>query len=130
MRELPCAQELLGFAREILREELLPALPEEKRITALMIANAMGIAARHLRNGDAGEREEAAALARLLAVEPSCRIESASASEIHMQLVELNRQLSRVVRERGIEMSRRPEFLEYLRRTARRRLEESSGKQA
>jgi hypothetical protein len=46
MRELPSGPELLVIAREVLLAELLPHLPEDKVLTARMVANAMGIAAR------------------------------------------------------------------------------------
>ena len=35
---------LLDVARRVLLEELLPLLPEDRRLDGLMIANAMGIA--------------------------------------------------------------------------------------
>lgn len=44
----PDAAELLAVARKTLLEELVPALPEEKRYQALMIANALAIAGRAL----------------------------------------------------------------------------------
>lgn len=47
----PDAHELLDIARSTLLEQLLPALPGELRYPALMIANAMAIAARESRLG-------------------------------------------------------------------------------
>lgn len=41
-------ERLLETARDLLRDELLPALPPDKRHAALMVANAMAIAAREL----------------------------------------------------------------------------------
>ena len=38
--------DLLAIARSVLRDELLKALPDHKRYEALMVANAMAIAAR------------------------------------------------------------------------------------
>lgn len=50
----PDAHELLDIARSTLLEQLLPALPGELRYPALMIANAMAIAARESRLGGSG----------------------------------------------------------------------------
>ncbi|MDC0033263.1 DUF6285 domain-containing protein [Alphaproteobacteria bacterium] len=58
MRERPTGEELLMIARKLLREELVPLLPEERRYDALMVANAMAIAARQIAFGDAPERHE------------------------------------------------------------------------
>jgi len=65
MRDRPTGAELLDLAREILRGDLLPELPAEKKFPALMIANAMAIAARQMRAGDTPAREQLAALAAL-----------------------------------------------------------------
>jgi len=66
MRERPTGEELLIIARQVLRDELSPFLPEERRYDALMIANAMAIAARQIEFGDTPERQEWQALADLL----------------------------------------------------------------
>ena len=66
MRERPTGGELLTIARKVLREELMPLLPEERRYDALMVANAMAIAARQIAFGDAPERRERQNLAGLL----------------------------------------------------------------
>jgi hypothetical protein len=61
LREEPLAADLLATAREVLLNELLPALPPEKAFAARMVANAMAIAAR-----DAAQPDwEAEALARM-----------------------------------------------------------------
>jgi hypothetical protein len=67
MRERPDGADLLAVAREVLRRELLPLLPKEKAYDALMVANAMGIAERQLRQGEEPMRQEREALAGLLA---------------------------------------------------------------
>jgi hypothetical protein len=46
MLERPDGPDLLATAREVLLNELLPALPPEKVFAARMVANAMAIAAR------------------------------------------------------------------------------------
>lgn len=62
-----CGERLLETARDLLRDELLPALPADKRHAALMVANAMAIAARELdRRGDAAPDAERAAADRWL----------------------------------------------------------------
>ncbi|NGM87311.1 hypothetical protein G5B35_08310 [Parapusillimonas sp. SGNA-6] len=48
MRNRPTGEELLATARCTLLDELLPLLPADKSYEALMIANAMAIAAREL----------------------------------------------------------------------------------
>lgn len=62
LREPPEAPDLLATAREVLLNDLLPALPPEKAFAARMVANAMAIAAREATQ-DAGWQD--AALARM-----------------------------------------------------------------
>lgn len=66
MRPRPDAAALLEAARRALRGEVLAALPEDKRYEALMIANAMAIAARVVERGAAPECDELERLARLM----------------------------------------------------------------
>lgn len=61
----PDGAALLAEARRVLLEMLLPLLPADRRLDALMIANAMGIAGRELEGADRAPRE---ALARLCAL--------------------------------------------------------------
>ena len=59
------AADLLATAREALLAAILPALPDDRRYTTLMIANAMAIATREARRGSdvaSGEREALRAL--------------------------------------------------------------------
>jgi len=58
MREQPSGKDLLDIARDVLREDLIPALPENKRYPALMIANAMAIVMRQMETGEQGETDE------------------------------------------------------------------------
>lgn len=46
MREQPSSGELLKIARQVLKDDILPWLPKEQVYNALMVANAMAIAAR------------------------------------------------------------------------------------
>src|SRR4029077_11600305 len=66
MRNRPTGDELLTCARKVVRDEVLTALPADKRHAVLMVMNAMSIAERQLRYGEAPEREELAAIRRLL----------------------------------------------------------------
>lgn len=59
----PAPGELLAVARKTLLEELVPALPEEKRYQALMVANALAIAGRALAAPSAEDAAELEALA-------------------------------------------------------------------
>lgn len=69
MRDHPDGAELLQAARALLRDTLLPALPAEHRHAALMVANAMGIAERQLRAGDAPALAEWRSLRTLLGLD-------------------------------------------------------------
>lgn len=71
MRDRPNSAELLEIARTRLMEELLPALPAENKYSALMIAAAMAIAMRELKNGGAAEMEEQFMLDELLGADVS-----------------------------------------------------------
>jgi hypothetical protein len=49
---MPDVAELLTLARELLQNELLPAVPAETRFTAALIANALAVAGRELLEND------------------------------------------------------------------------------
>jgi hypothetical protein len=66
MNDIPDATELLAIARSTLLDKLLPHLPDDLRYDALMIANAMAIAAREHAAGDTAAQRELARLAALL----------------------------------------------------------------
>jgi len=65
MQDRPTPEELLTYARQVLLDEVLPDLPAERRVTVLMIANAMAIAARAAAQGEAPLRDELASLRAL-----------------------------------------------------------------
>ena len=65
MQDRPSAAELLRIARDTLADDLLPLLPEERKLDARIIANVMAIAAREAAFGDAPLRAELARLAAL-----------------------------------------------------------------
>jgi hypothetical protein len=66
MRDLPGAKALIEQARRTLLEELMGALPRERRYPALMVANALAIAARELSGGEDLAAAEQDALADYL----------------------------------------------------------------
>jgi hypothetical protein len=68
MTDISDAADLVETARAVLLRDLVPALPGERRYPALMVANAMAIAAREHRLGPGAARDEAARLAQLLAM--------------------------------------------------------------
>ena len=83
-------ERLLETARDLLRDELLPALPADKRHAALMIANAMAIAARELdrRDDTALDDERAAADRQLCASIRGGRFDGgAAAAQLHARLL-------------------------------------------
>jgi transposase len=94
MREHPWGKDLLELARNVLRRDLIDQLPKENFFTALMLANAMAIAARQLDAGDRPEAEELAALAGLYG--ETCNAESRE--EMQRGLNRLYRRLCREIR--------------------------------
>ena len=62
----PGARDLVAIALRSFREAILPVVPAEQRFTALMIANALGVAERELAAGTAAEPALAAAVGDLL----------------------------------------------------------------
>jgi Domain of unknown function (DUF6285) len=71
MLDLPDGPGLLALARDLLLGELLPRLPEEHRIDARLVANAMAIAERRAESGDAPERAVLADLDALYRDDPA-----------------------------------------------------------
>jgi hypothetical protein len=51
MHDLPTGSQLLALARAVLLEELMPLLPSERRLDALLIGNCLAIAAREAAAG-------------------------------------------------------------------------------
>ena len=128
MRDHPNGSELLATARKILRESLLPALPPERKHEALMIANAMAIAARQLERGDEPERRELAALSTLLGDGYAALADEGLG--LRAALIAANRELSRRLREGGGDpgQARRAALFAHLRSVARQRVAESNPK--
>jgi hypothetical protein len=65
MGDRPAGADLLAIARETLLREVLPGLPEERRVAALMVARAIEIVQREATAGDAATRAAIAAVAAL-----------------------------------------------------------------
>ena len=69
MRDRPDAASLLEQARHTLLQEVLDLLPADRRYPALMVANALAIAAREIEQGPDAEVAENAALSALFDAE-------------------------------------------------------------
>lgn len=69
MRIQPDGINLLDTVANVLRSDVLPAVPAEQQYALRMALNALGIVQRQLANGDAVEQQEQALLAELLAVQ-------------------------------------------------------------
>lgn len=91
MRDRPLGHDLLAIAAKTFREQLLPALPEEKKYAALMVLNAMSIAERQLETGEGPLNDECDLLEVVLDATPQ-------ATELHERALELNREFARRVR--------------------------------
>jgi hypothetical protein len=106
---LDATPDLLEVTRGVLRGELLPALPPERRYQGAMIANALAIATRELRVGAAGREAERAALAALLDASGSL-------------LDELRRRLCREIRAGAWDKGQATELRPILQAAVRNRL--------
>ncbi|MDP6390003.1 MAG: DUF6285 domain-containing protein [Alphaproteobacteria bacterium] len=95
MQDSPTSTDLLDIARQTLLDSVLPALPEERRLDGLMIANAMAIAARGIGFGEGLLRAECARLQELLGESAA---EEATDGELEARVRELNRRLAERVR--------------------------------
>ena len=117
MREQPKGDSLLACARQVLKEEVLPALPGDKKHALLMVMNALSIAERQLAFGSQPEADELAALRLLL-------------GERGVDLPAGHRLLGRLLREGAGDPGQpaRSRYLSFLRTAARQRLRESNPK--
>jgi hypothetical protein len=66
MRIQPDGANLLDTVATVLRDQILPTVPQEQQYTLRMAINAIGIAGRQLANGDEAERELQARVVQLL----------------------------------------------------------------
>jgi len=125
MRDRPNGADLMAIAREALLKEVMPALTEAARVTALMIASALGIAERELAAGEAPLRAELAALAAIYG-EPQA---VADAQALYDALLRLNRRLAEDLRQDTIvDAERRSAVYRLLVESTRARVAESNPK--
>jgi hypothetical protein len=116
----PDALTLLDAARRHLLEELLPLLPDERRLDVLMIANAMGIAGREAQAGDAALRE---ALMRLATIYGETVPDALSEEEARALLSRINRRLAADIRAGAFDSGpQRAALLAHLEATTRARV--------
>lgn len=123
MKCSPEASGLLAIARETFIAQLLPALPENVRYTALMVANAMAIARRDIETGEASARAELRRL-RVLFSEASSEPD---ANQLRGTVADYNRRLVQAIRA-GRYDSDNAALLEHLRRTIEEKLAISNPK--
>lgn len=122
MRDEPTGEQLLDSAERLLREQLLALLPTNQRQAGLMIAKAMGIAARQLRNGEEALRIERTALSALLGQDGP-----AEQAELTAQLLDGNRKLCRLIRAGDADAGeRRQQVYTHLIQGTRQKLAESN----
>lgn len=94
MNDRPDAAELLDSARRTLLDAILPQLPDDLRYDALMIANAIAIAAREHAAGDTEAQAELARLQRFHG--ESSRVLAGNA--LFAALTDHNRRLAAAIR--------------------------------
>ena len=114
MNDRPDATELLEIARRALLDEILPRLPEDLRYSALMIANAMAIAAREHADGDAAAQAELARLRDLFGERPKPLM----GEPLHAALTGYNRRLAAEIRGGRFDDKQRPALIEHLEKSA------------
>lgn len=118
--DAPDAGRLLDIARRVLLDELLPLLPEDRRLDVLMIANAMGIAAREAGAGGVPVRD---ALERLAAVYDEPVPAGLSDDDAAIMLSRLNRRLAADIRAGAFDAGlKRAALLDHLAATTRARV--------
>jgi len=127
MRERPTGLELLETARDALLRDVLGALPAEHRYTALMISNAMAIAARE---SAAGERPLARELARLCSLYKETTPPISGHDALERELALRNARLARDIRAGRYDRqdSVRQTVWDHLLETTREKLRESNPK--
>lgn len=124
MNDRPDARDLLEIARHAFTTEVLPAVPEALRYTALMIANAIAIAQREIAAGDAPLRGEYRRLAELL----SGNAAAPDGDALRKAVAGYNRRLANEIRAGRFDGEERAAMLEHLRRTTEEKLAVSNPK--
>ncbi|WP_145338203.1 MULTISPECIES: DUF6285 domain-containing protein [unclassified Pseudomonas] len=115
MRQQPAGEDLLICARNVLRDEILPALPDDRKHALRMVLNAISIAQRQLHYGSAPELEELLHI-RTLLDDQACSLNDGL------------RQVARIIRSGGGDPGQRNRaaLISLLRSTSQRRLNESN----
>ncbi|MDH3287548.1 MAG: DUF6285 domain-containing protein [Betaproteobacteria bacterium] len=124
MNDRPDARDLLEIARYAFVAEVLPAVPEALRYTALMIANAIAIAQREIAAGDAPLRGEYRRFAGLL----SGNAAVPDGDALRAAVEGYNRRLANEIRAGRFDGEERAAMLEHLRRTTEEKLAVSNPK--
>jgi len=118
MRDRPQGHELLAIAAKTFREQLLPALPDEKKYAAMMLLNALSIAERQLANGEDTLHAEVGALSAALGIAVPAD------AALNAQLGTLNRALAQRIRKGGADDA--PELQQLLWAITLQKVRESS----
>ena len=95
MRNSPDAADLLRIARETILGELLETVPEERRHTMRMAANALAIAARETEAGESDLVKELRLLADLYGED----VVQKSGASLHERIAKMNRRFARDIRD-------------------------------
>ena len=120
--ERPEGADLLDTARRLLLDRLLPALPEELRYDALMVASAIAMGSREL---SSAEKLERAALKRLAGLYPEMDLDSVDGKAARTEAFDrLCAQLVTDIRAGAFDEpgNRQKQFLDHLRETTRARM--------
>ncbi|PPA03622.1 hypothetical protein C4E44_13305 [Pseudomonas sp. MWU12-2312b] len=117
MRQQPAGEGLLICAHKVLHDEVLPALPDDRKHALRMVLNAISIAQRQMHYGSAPELQELLQIRALL----------------DDQVFSLNdglRQIARIIRDGGGDPGKRNReaLMNLLRSTTQQRLSESNPK--
>lgn len=125
MRDQPDGAALLVTAQKALREKLLPQLPAHLKHEALMVANAMAIAARQLQAGERPIQAELENLTKLLAAHAG-----ATNADDTVRLKQLNVELCAKIRAGDSDpgLADHEATHQHLCRVARQRVQESNPK--
>lgn len=128
MRAEPDGVSLLDAASLLMRNDILPALPADKRHGALMILKAMSIAGTQLKDGDLPMQQELKMLDALSEMKGDTVLSDGDA--LQMELTALNRELVSLIRDgnadEGTQMH--DAVFSVLRRMTKQRVMESNPK--
>ncbi len=101
MRNKPTGTDLILVARKVLVDQIIPALSEDKRVTARMIAKAMNIASREIEAGDWPMKQALERLAAIIGKDAESEVEFAESTPGALERVvgELSAIVARRIRE-------------------------------